>query len=58
MTRRLRKGERLTGDLLELAIGTVAGNPELVDKLKSGQPLDDYELHCMVDMYLLHARLA
>ena len=56
--RKLKQGEALEGELLEFAIETVVGNPALVEKLRSGQQLRDYELHLMVDMYLLHARLS
>ena len=55
--RKLKQGKRLEGDLLEFAIDIIPGNPDLVAKLRAGQQLDDYELHCMIDMYLLHARL-
>jgi len=55
--RRLLQNEPLTGDLLEFAINTVVPNEEIVEKLKAGQKLDHYELHLMVDMYLLRARL-
>jgi hypothetical protein len=43
---------------LELAIDAVGGHTEIAEKLKAGQQLSEYELHLMVDMYLLHARLA
>lgn len=56
--RKLLKNEPLTGELLEFAIATVGGNSDLAEKLKAGQPLNGYELHQMIDMYLLHARLA
>lgn len=63
--RRLRRAEPLMGDLLKLALDVVGdGNTdnELTDriakKLKTGQSLDDYELHLMEDVFLLHARLA
>lgn len=63
--RRLLRGEPLTRDLLELAldiVGDGGSGDELMDgianKLNSGQKLDDYELHLMVDVFLLHAKLA
>lgn len=62
--RRLLRGEPLTRGLLELALDIVGdGNTgdALVDgianKLTSGQKLSDYELHLMVDVILLHAKL-
>jgi len=63
--RRLIRNEPLTGELLEFAISVIgdsncAGDDELnsmVDKLKAGQQLSDYELHIMVDVLLLHKRL-
>jgi len=55
--RRLLKGERLTGDLLEFAIGYIGIN-EIVEKLKAGEKLSDYELHLVIDVFLLHAPLA
>jgi hypothetical protein len=30
----------------------------MIGKLKAGQPLDEYELHLMIDVFLLHAKLA
>lgn len=63
--RRLLRGEPLTRDLLELAheiVGDGGSGDELMDrianKLSAGQKLDDYELHLMVDVFLLHAKLA
>ncbi len=63
--RRLKAEEALTGKHLELALDVVGdgstGN-ELIDgianKLQTGQKLDDYELHLMLDVFLLHAKLA
>ena len=55
--RKLNQGERLEGELLELAVDAASENSELAAQLKAGQQLSDYELHLMVDMYLLHARL-
>lgn len=56
--RKLNQGERLEGELLELAIDAVGGHTDIAEKLKAGQSLSEYELHLMFDMYLLHARLA
>lgn len=65
--RRLLKNEPLTGKTLELALELVETPPNTGDlpklsksishKLQNGQPLDEYELHVMVDVLLLHARL-
>jgi hypothetical protein len=55
--RKLKQGEPLEGELLKFAVETVEGNTELAAKLKAGQPLNDYDLHLIFDMYLLHARL-
>jgi hypothetical protein len=55
--RKLKQGERLEGELRELAVDSVGGNADLAEKLKLGQQLSEYELHLMFDMYLLHARL-
>lgn len=56
--RKLRQKEVLEGELLELAVEAVGGNAELAEKLRAGQALDEYQLHLMFDMYLLHARLS
>lgn len=62
--RRIAAGEPLTRDLLELALSIVGNGDtgdELIDgianKLMSGEKLGDYELHVLVDVYLLHAKL-
>lgn len=55
--RKLKEGQPLEGELLESAVEVVGGNEGLAEKLRSGRPLDSYELHLMLDMYLLHARL-
>lgn len=67
--RKLFRNERLTGELLKLALDVV-GDPvegkdeesmfrkNIATKLKHGMPLEEYELHCMVDMWLLHVRLS
>jgi hypothetical protein len=54
--RRLKRNEPLRGKLLDFAC-EVAGNGEIADKLRAGQTLTDYELHLMLDVYLLHTRL-
>ena len=63
--RRLVRGERLTGKLLEFALDIFDGEPscnelfsEIASKLRSGTTLDDYELHIVCDVVLLHVRLA
>lgn len=53
--RRLRRNEPLTGKVLEFALSVA--DRDIADKLKAGQPLSDYELHLMLDVYLLHKRL-
>lgn len=57
VSRRLHKNERLTGNVLELAI-SAAFDEKTADKLRAGEPLDDYEKHLIVDVALLHMRLA
>jgi len=59
-------GEPLTGDMLEFALEQVP-QPQpnwpkseqiwlgIGDKIRTGQKLDNYELHLMVDVILLHA---
>lgn len=67
ITRRLKRNQPLTGDLLELALDVV-GDPgdgsdldvfckNIRTKLKHGMKLDDYEFHMIVDVWLLHTRL-
>jgi hypothetical protein len=51
--RKLREQKPLNGQALELALNAAVANPEIVLKLKSGKPLNDYELHLMTEMYLL-----
>jgi hypothetical protein len=53
--RGLKKNERLTGDVLELAVKAV--DETTAEKLRKGEPLDDYEKHLIVDVVLLHMRL-
>ena len=64
--RRLKAGERLTGGLLEFALGFLPeddspASSELLaairNKLVTGQPLGEYEYHVFVEVILLHARL-
>lgn len=62
--RRVAGGEPLTRGLLKLALSIVGNGDtgdELIDgianKLMSGERLGDYELHVLVDVYLLHAKL-
>ena len=57
VTRRLMKNERLTGNVLELAV-SAAFDEKTADKLRNGEPLDDYEKHLIIDVGLLHMRLA
>jgi hypothetical protein len=56
VSRRLNKNERLTGDMLELAV-SAAFDEKTANKLRNGEPLDDYEKHLIVDVALLHMRL-
>ena len=57
VTRRLMKDERLTGNMLELAIAA-SGEDSTAEKLRKGEPLTDYEKHLIIDVGLLHMRLA
>ncbi|WP_034303983.1 hypothetical protein, partial [Herbaspirillum sp. RV1423] len=57
LKRRLKRNERLTGELLEFALD-VAWDEEIARKLIAGETLTDYERHIMVDVVLLHVRLA
>ena len=64
VTRRLRQREPLTGKTLEIALSIVGDGKrgdktmdDIASKIEAGQPLNDYELHIMVDMLLPHARL-
>ena len=56
--RRLVRNEPLTGDLLEFALGIVEPGGDIAAKLKAGQTLSPYELHLVIDVFLLHARLS
>ena len=69
LKRKLIRNERLTGDLLKFALDVVGdpieGNDELsifckhiATKLKHGMPLDEYEFHMIVDVWLFHVRLS
>jgi len=55
--RSLRSGKPLKGDLLDFAIEVAGGHEEIIEKLKAGQQLGDYEMHLMIDVFLLHTRL-
>ncbi|TKW61093.1 MAG: hypothetical protein DI628_00225 [Blastochloris viridis] len=55
--RRLLNGEPLEGKTLDFALGILNPEDVIYKKLKEGQPLSEYELHLMVDVYLLHERL-
>ena len=55
--RGLKKDERLTGDVLECALSAVQ-DENTADKLRNGEPLSDFEKHLIVDVALLHMRLA
>lgn len=61
----LNKNKPLTGSMLEIALSLVGDGTQeneldmsIVNKLKAGQPLSEYELHIMTDVRLLHARLS
>ena len=56
--RDLLRNNRLTGNILAFALTVVGEDSEIGEKLKAGQALTDYELHLVVDVYLLHKRLA
>jgi hypothetical protein len=67
--RKLNAGEPLTGDLLEFTLGLLPDSRpnrtksdevwvSIEGKLKAGETLGEYEHHLMVDMVLLHVRLA
>jgi len=70
VTRRINAEQPLKGETLELALELVecedpsAGvnsepfSQEVARKLKAGEPLTEYEKHIMVDMRIVHARLA
>ena len=56
LKRKLFAKERLEGKMLEFALDIA--NDEIGKKLKAGEPLDDYETHLMVDVFMLHIRLS
>ncbi|MBR0808872.1 hypothetical protein JQ636_35535 [Bradyrhizobium japonicum] len=57
VSRRLYRNERLTGSVLELAV-RAAPDQATAEKLRNGEPIGDYEKHLIVDVALLHMRLA
>ena len=58
VARRLSRNEALTGKVLEFALSVVGDHSDIGVKLKKGEQLTGYELHLMVDVHLLHNRLA
>lgn len=56
LKRKLYAKEPLTGGMLEFALDIATD--EIGSKLKAGEPLDDYETHLMVDVFMLHIRLS
>jgi len=56
VTRRLMNDERLTRNVLELAV-SAAFEETTAEKLRNGEPLTDYEKHLIIDVTLLHMRL-
>lgn len=54
--RLLAGGEPLKGKLLQFALDTISDG-RIAAKLIAGEKLDDYELHLMLDVYLLHKKL-
>ena len=54
--RRLARGESIKGKLLQFALDTISDD-RIAAKLIAGEKLDDYELHLMLDVYLLHRKL-
>ena len=55
--RDLLRNKRLTGKTLEFALSVVGHDSEIGEKLKAGRALTEYELHLMIDVFLLHVRL-
>lgn len=55
--RRLERGEPLSGKTLKLAL-EYAQDDEVARKLIAGEELSEYEYHVLVEVRLLHARLA
>lgn len=58
VTRRLMRNEPLTGKTLEFALSVVGEDSDIADKLRAGQPLNDYERYLMLDVILLRKRLS
>lgn len=56
--RRLLNNEPLEGKTLEYALSILNPEDPICAKLQAGEQLTDYELHLMVDVYLLHERLS
>ena len=56
--RNLLRNNRLTGKTLEFALSVVGQDSEVGEKLKAGRPLTEYELHLVIDVWLLHTRLS
>jgi len=54
--RRLVRGEPIAGKLLEFALDTIS-DEAISAKLQAGERLSEYELHLVVDVYLLHKKL-
>ena len=65
VSRRIFSDEKLKGKTLKFALELLANNCTdehsleniISEKLKKGEPLDDYEKSMMEDMYLTHAKL-
>jgi len=55
LKRRLRSKEHLEGKMLKFALDIA--DDEIGKKLKAGESLSDYEMHLMIDVYMLHAKL-
>ena len=55
--RQLLRNKRLTGKTLEFAFTVVGQDSEIGEKLKTGKALTEYELHLVIDVWLLHKRL-
>jgi FKBP-type peptidyl-prolyl cis-trans isomerase 2 len=54
----LLRNKRLTGKTLEFALTVVDEDSEIGEKLKAGKALTEYELHLMIDVWLVHMRVA
>jgi hypothetical protein len=55
--RDLVRDKRLTGKTLDFALTIVGKESEIGEKLKAGKALTEYELHLVIDVWLLHKRL-